>query len=201
MLGNKLAPVDTSSSLQNKLPHQTDALLHQAVALGDIQAMAAMGRFFFSQKQFKKALPYFEKAAPHSPAAAQNVELIKARIALESSDSSATATASPHGLDAQSIYLQARRLHRGDGVPANYTEAIRLYMLADRLGYREARKMLSLIYSRPQPTGEIDVGWMRQLADMDLTLPSPRMTPSSSTLILHEDSTPLFDFLPVPWRN
>ena len=61
--------------------------------------------------------------------------------------------------------------------------------------------MLSLIYSRPLPSGEVDIGWMRQLADLDISLPSPRMGPSSHALVLHEDPTPLMDWLPMAWRQ
>ena len=131
-------------------------MLRKALALGDVQAQAAMGQQLFAQDRFADAL--------------------------------------------QQVYLQARRLHRVEGVPAKYTEAIRLYWLADRLGHREARKMLSLIYSRPQTSGEVDIGWMRQLADMDLTLPSPRLGQPSHALVLHEDITPLMDWLPAAWR-
>jgi TPR repeat protein len=173
-------------------------LLRKALALGDVQAQAAMGRQLFAQDRFAEALQQFTLAAPQSPAAARNVDLIKARMALESNSSTQASARAP--LNPETVYLQARRLHRGEGVPANYTEAIRLYWLADRLGHREARKMLSLIYSRPQTSGEVDIGWMRQLADMDLTLPSPRLGQPSHALVLHEDITPLMDWPPAAWR-
>jgi len=201
LLARKLAPIEALSTARSRAPQEWDALLRKAVALGDAQAQAAWGRQLFAQDRFAESLAQFTLAAAHSPAAARNVELVKARMTLEAGMGSGASPPARPVLDADAVYLQARRLHRGEGVPANYTEAIRLYGLADRLGQREARKMLSLIYSRPLPSGEVDIGWMRQLADLDISLPSPRMGPSSHALVLHEDLTPLMDWLPMTWRR
>ena len=201
LLARKLAPVEAISSTRSGPPQELGALLSRALALGDVQAQAAMGRQLFTEDRFALALQQFTAAAPHSPAAARNVELVKARLALESGVGMDIRTPLRPHLDAEVVYIQARRLHRGEGVPANYTEALRLYMLADRLGNREASKMLSLIYSRPQASGGLDIAWMQQLADMDISLPSPRMQQPSHPLVLHEDITPLMDWLPATWRQ
>jgi TPR repeat protein len=200
LLTHKLSPVDVAPPLRTRQMAEADALLKRALALSDVQAHAAQGRELYAQHRFAEALKAFTLAAPHSPAAARNVELVKARMALESTPPSTKPSTRPVP-DPEAAYLQARRLHRGEGVPANYTEAIRLYLLADRLGHAQARKMLSLIYSRPLVSGDVDIGWMRQLADLDLTLPSPRVLQPSQGLVLHEDATPLLDLLPPAWRG
>jgi TPR repeat protein len=200
LLAHKLAPVEALSTARSGSPQELEALLRKAVALGDVQAQSALGRQLFAQDRFADALKQFNLAALQSPAAARNVDLVKARMALESAPGIDAKARPRPALDPDAVYLQARRLHRGEGVPANYTEAIRLYLLADRLGHREARRMLSLIYSRPQASGEVDIGWMRQLADMDISLPSPRLGQPAHGLVLHEDLTPLMDWLPVAWR-
>lgn len=200
LLASKLSPVPGLSASRSQPTQNLDALLAKALAAGDAQAQATKGRQLFAQNRFSEALKFFENVASLSPAAAKNVELVKARMALESASGSNAQTTSRAALDADTIYQQARRMHRGEGVPANYTEAIRLYLLADRLGHKEARKMLSLIYSRPSPSGDVDIGWMHQLADLNITLPSPRVGQPSHALILHEDITPLMDLVPVSWR-
>src|SRR3989344_5342468 len=65
-------------------------------------------------------------------------------------------------------YIEARRYHQGDGVPANYTEAVRLYQIAASSGDPQARRMLAQIFSRPAPDGTVDVTWMQQLAAIDM---------------------------------
>jgi TPR repeat protein len=97
---------------------------------------------------------------------------------------------------------QARRYHRGDGVPSNYTEAIRLYQIAAASGSRPAKRMLELIYSRPAPGGTIDVAWMRQLATMEVSPEGSVLTlqaPPTPQLFVR-DPTPLFVLIPQEWR-
>lgn len=62
-----------------------------------------------------------------------------------------------HGADA---LAQAQRYHRGDRQPANFVKAIRPYRLAQNQGSEQARKMLELIFSRPDPDGSVDVALM-----------------------------------------
>ena len=194
---SKLAPIDGPMSENSRKRSEADSLLKSALSLGDVQAHAAYGRYLFSQDRLADSLKAFERASHKSPAASHNADLIKARLALVSSQ----AEIKPNSVaEAEKAYQQARRLHRGEGIPANYTEAIRLYWLADRLGSSQSRKMLSLIYSRPLASGEIDINWMRQLADLDLTQTSPRVVHQSSVQILQEDLTPLMDLLDASWR-
>ena len=62
--------------------------------------------------------------------------------------------------------------------------------------------MLALIYSRPTPAGGIDIGWMQQLAYMDVTQDGaiPLTAPTAPTS-LTRDPTPLWDYIAPRWRN
>ena len=111
-------------------------------------------------------------------------------------------------------FEQAQRYHKGLGVPSNYTEAIRLYQLAQNQGNVQARKMLELIFSRPTADGQINLVWMQQLAAIDLSsgVPSPGNSGNSDNNTnasnisnarqkLKREPTPLFDLVPEPWRR
>lgn len=65
--------------------------------------------------------------------------------------------------------LVHQRNHRGEGQPANFVEAIRLYRHAQSQGNVQARKMLELIFFRLGPDGQIDIAWMQQLAYVNLS--------------------------------
>jgi TPR repeat protein len=117
-----------------------------------------------------------------------------------------TATGTPLAADAapgSPDYAQAQRYHRGDGVPANYTEAVRLYQAAASQGDARARKMLELIFSRPAPGGALDPAWMQQLASLALqpqgltrTAPLP-LSPQA----WQQDPSPLYHLIPLQWRQ
>jgi TPR repeat protein len=104
-------------------------------------------------------------------------------------------------MEAEALLAAARRSHRGEGVPANYVEAIRLYQLAKLRGSIEAQKMLALIYSRPTATGELDVAWMQQLAYLDLSGDTPRPASPAASRSLQREPSPLVDLLPPVWRE
>ena len=84
-------------------------------------------------------------------------------------------------------------------MPANYTEALRLYQQAASHGHVASRRMLELIYSRPAPGGGVDIGWMQQLARIDPMTMQP-MAPVSPAPY-RRDPTPLFDMVPAPWHR
>ena len=117
--------------------------------------------------------------------------------------SSNSSIQNPAFANASTAWLQARKYHQADGVPANYAEAIRLYQLAASQGSQRARHMLELIYSRPGPQGGVDIAWMQQLASLDLgpdgaVLSSPLPT---APPLFGRDPTPLYDLLPKHWRS
>ena len=99
-------------------------------------------------------------------------------------------------------FTQALRYHRGDGVPSNYTEALRLYQVAAANGSKPAQRMLERIYSRPAADGSVDIAWMQQLANLDVTREGavlPTLSAPSPQLFVR-DPTPLYDMIPPPWR-
>src|SRR5690606_33976280 len=104
---------------------------------------------------------------------------------------------------AAQLLAQARKFHRGTGVPVNYVEAVRLYRQAEAKGSVEARRMLSLIFSRPAPLsmGGINVGWMQQLAYADPMTTIPTVGVPSTVDLLYREPTPLYDLLPDFWRQ
>lgn len=101
----------------------------------------------------------------------------------------------------QEIYEKALRFHRGLGVPANYTEAIRLYRSAESAGNPTAKRMLALIFARPLIGGMPDLDWMRQLAWADVSGAAPTSSPMGYDQLLRRELTPLVDMLPKQWRQ
>ena len=104
-------------------------------------------------------------------------------------------------LSAEDLLASAQRFHRGQGRPANYAEAIRLYLLAESKGSVEAIRMLALIFSRPSPTGELDVQWMQELSHLNLSKLAPTLTTITGARMLQREPSPLFDLLPEVWRK
>lgn len=62
-------------------------------------------------------------------------------------------------------FALAQRYHRGDGVTADYTVALKLYRLAAEAKHPPAVEMLALILSRTDPrSAGVDIAWMQILA-------------------------------------
>ena len=172
-------------------------LLERAAAAGDMHAHIELGMDAVSREQFEQAAQYFRRAAPHSLAARQNLE----QLALRGSSPiqpPASPTLSPAAAEA---LASARKYHRGQGVPANFVEAIRYYQLAAARGSVEAQRMLALISSRPMPGGGFNPAWMQQLAYVDVATVIPTVGVLGTTHLLHREPTPVFDLLPPFWRS
>ena len=172
-------------------------LLERAAAAGDMHANIELGMDAVSREQFEQAAQYFRRAAPHSLAARQNLE----QLALRGSSPiqpPASPTLSPAAAEA---LASARKYHRGQGVPANFVEAIRYYQLAAARGSAEAQRMLALISSRPMPGGGFNPAWMQQLAYVDVATVIPTVGVLGTTHLLHREPTPVFDLLPPFWRS
>ena len=185
-----MAPGHATSGLPNR------QLLVSAAQGGDIHAAIELGLESLGASRRDDALMWFRAAAPRSPAAAANVAL------LVSSVRDLDETGKPQeSLSAQKSLELAQRHHRGDGQPANFVEAIRLYRLAQNQGSQQARKMLELIFSRPGADGQIDIGWMQQLAYADLSKKLAVLGSGSDRRAFKRETTPLVDLLPVVWRK
>lgn len=181
-----MAPGYATSGLPNR------ALLLSAAQGGDIDALIELGLESLGAGRRDEALTWFRAAAPRSPAAAANVALLTQPPRPQPGTESQ---------EARDTLAQAQRNHRGDGQPANFVEAIRLYRLAQSQGSQQARKMLELIFSRPGPDGQIDIGWMQQLAYMDLSKEVAVPGSSIERRAFKREVTPLVDLLPPVWKK
>lgn len=195
----RLAPLPSPAPRAATANHQDEghaALLQRAAQAGSAQALNELGLRHIAAARLPEALAQFRAAAPRSPAAASNARLLASRM-----EQSSSAQSTPHTAD--EWLAQARRYHRGDGVPSNYTEAIRLYQIAAASGSRPAKRMLELIYSRPAPDGMIDVAWMRQLSTMELSPEGSVLTLQSppTPQLFVRDPTPLYALIPQEWRS
>ena len=187
-------PVSPTESDQSS-GQALQTLLILASQGGDIHALIERGLQAIAQDRLGEALDFFNAAAPRSAVAATNAALVRERLQARQESATSTATS------AAGLLAAARRSHRGEGQPANYTEAIRLYQLAKNRGSIEAQKMLALIYSRPDASGQLDINWMKQLAYLDLSGDSPRAISNSLRPGLQREPTPLIDQLPLTWRE
>ena len=205
-------------------------LLVGAAKRGDIQANLELGLTSAANNQLAEALVFFRAAASRSNAAADNADWVLQRLAAASNPDASVSPSSinpsilpgrdraatkpgtsgmvmtPGGMSSPAETLaRAKRNHRGEGQSANYTEAIRLYRLAQNQGNSassiEARKILELIFSRPGPGGQLDVAWMQQLAYVDLSGRVASLDRATMQNGLRREQTPLFDLLPQRWRN
>lgn len=201
----RIAPIAHGSGTPQALHSDPDAqrmqLLLQAAQSGNASAMNELGLNNVTASRYDLALQQFTTAAKSSPAAASNAKLL--RLRMEQAQGQASETGKSKSERAEEWYRQARRYHRGDGVPSNYTEAIRLYQLAAAANHPAARRMLELIYSRPAPGGVVNIAWMRQLASMDVTAEGAilHFTAPPTPLLFVRDQTPLYEFIPKEWRK
>ena len=170
-------------------------LLERAARAGDPHARIELGIDFANRRQWRDALAQFQQAGQISDAAASNAATV--RLLMEEE---ARTGAGETGRAAQ-LLREARRQHQGDGVPANYAEALRLYRQAEAAGSAEAGRILALIASRPAPGGDVNIEWMRQLAYIDLSQVLPSLGSPVSGLRLQREPSPLFDWLPKTWRE
>ena len=208
---SRLAPVEIAAPAAARLaqqssipPVQNRQLLASAAQLGDTSARIEMGLDSVYANRPEEALAFFKSAAPRSAAATINSAVIAERLSTTArlppaNRASAIAPVKPQS--AADNFAQAQRYHRGTGVPSNYTEAIRLYQLAKNQGSVEARKMLELIFSRPGPDGQIDLAWMQQLAQVDLSNAVPKVESNIIKQNLKREPTPLFELVRQPWRK
>ena len=181
--------------LEQSLPQQR--LLERAAAEGDVQAKLELALNDVANNRVDEALRTFNSLAKRSRAAKANAQLLEARSNTNAVlNSPLTAQAS-----ADDLLAAARAYHRGDGRPANYAEAIRLYRMAADKGNAEARKMLELIYSRPTPDGTVNLGWMQQLAYANTATIIPTVGVRANTTMLYRAPTPLFDLMPDEWQD
>lgn len=170
-------------------------LLLSAARGGSVHARIELGFESISANRPAEALEHFRAAASRSEAASANAALLSERLRVTpTARSSASASAAD-------TFTRAQRNHRGEGQPANFVEAIRLYRLAQNQGSEPAKRMLELIFSRPGPDGQVDIAWMQQLAYLNLSSGAPALDSTTVRRALRREPTPLFDMLPAYLRK
>jgi uncharacterized protein len=227
-VASQLAPLELAARPESRAPGTAgaqQALLARAARAGSAGALNELALENLAQGRSRMAQEQFRQAARRSPAAAANLLRLTAWpldevtrppshvIARNSGPgtpsarptvqtAAGNAVTAPSHQDAEALFLQAQRFHRGEGVPSNYAEAIRLYQLAASKGSAPAQRMLELIYSRPSPGGGVDIGWMQQLAHFKVTQPGALLPalPAPGPQPWMRDATPLYELLPPQWR-
>jgi len=191
-----------SAGLLEKTRQQRRQILLNAAKLYDVQALIELGFDAVAAEKIKEAQSYFSTAAPYSMVAAQNATLLQARQTNNPVNCKIQNTAD---LSDSILFSTAQALHRGQAGPSgcqvNYAEAIRLYNLAAIKGNLSAKRMLSLIYSKPGQNGSLNIGWMQQLANLNAGNLSLSIDSTSLTATLKRETTPLFDLIPQHLKN
>lgn len=187
----------TSTGQHQRLQRAKQQALARAVQANDVQAKVEWGLELAADGRTREAMQQFRQVASRSAAAQHNVR------SLQQQSAPTTRTSGQLGQSggAWQTFRQARMYHRGEGVPANYTEALRLYQRAANMGNAPARRMLALIYSRPNADGSLNIGWMQQVAHADVSQDgaTPLQAPSAPNA-LQRDPTPLYDYIDRQWR-
>ncbi len=171
-------------------------LLERAAAADDVQANIELGIMAFSNRQLSQAQAYFRRAAPRSAIATHNLQVLQ-----ENSRAMSGPVAPASNTSAQFALDMAHMYHRGLGVPANFSEAVRFYRLAEQRGSKEAHKMLELIFSRPMPDGSLNPAWMQQLANADLNSQGLTLGSGVNAAQMQREPSPLFDLLAPSWQK
>lgn len=195
-----LSPIHSTTSTapatNRNLQNRQQAALQKAVQLGDAQARVEWGLQLAETGKKGQALQQFRAAAQSSKAASHNIQVLNSQAPVRANGNQGQQGA------AWQTFRQARVYHRGEGVPANYTEAIRLYQRASDMGSPQAKRMLALIYSRPHTNGTLDIAWMQQLAFADVSEDTKTIVHMpNATSSLQRDATPLYDYLNPRWRK
>lgn len=193
---------EKSAVNNEKLAQQRRQLLLNAAKMQDVQALIELGFDAVANERLKEASTYFTTAAPNSAVAAQNAALIQTRQNEQPVDCKIQGGAD---LPDNVLLSVAQALHRGNagvnGCPVNYAEAIRLYNLAANKGNVPAKRMLSLIYSKSDASGNLNIAWMQQLANLNAANLSLSIDSASLAPMLKREPTPLFDLIPQNLRN
>jgi TPR repeat protein len=190
--------VDAKSTI-DKIPHHK--LLVEAANAGDIHAHIELGIASAAKNQLDEALQHFVFAEQNSSIVSNNASHIRSEIDQEKSLSKLQESSFNNADLAESSWLQARRYHRGEGIPINYVEAIRLYRKAADLGHLHAKKMLDLIFSQSTEMGAINIFWMQRLSRMDVSGFSPQLPTVDGPVLLAREETGLTDFIPLLWMT
>lgn len=202
LLESTLSPIQTNAAAtadeMEKTRQARRQLLLNAAKLQDVHALIELGFESVAAERIKEAQGYFAAAAPYSSIAADNARLVVNR---QSDQKALCQVSNAAELTASTLLTSAQALHRGDLCQVNYFEAIRLYNLAAAKGNLVAKRMLGLIYSRQNATGDINIAWMQQLANLNVSTLSPNLDRPSLPPMLRREATALADLIPPYLRR
>ena len=184
--------IDVNSSSGPATPERQ--LLERAAEHGDVQANLELGIMEYARNENASAERYFGRIASRSSIAAENLLQVRSQKKSTSPKSRAASTDD----SAEFALNMAHMYHRGEGVPANYSEALRFYRLAEQRGSAEAHRMIELIFSGPR--GILDPVWMQQLARADLSRPASMIAAGITSYQLKREVSPLSDLLAPRWK-
>ncbi len=144
---------DTAPALGHPAVPSPVEALREAAAAGDALALNAMGvhtalRDGQNQSPSAVAAAWFARAAQAGSAAARvNLQSAQRMLTKSGNDARETITAltqRANQRDPVAMFELAQRYHRGQGLPQNLGEALRLYGVASYLGHAPARAMMDL---------------------------------------------------------
>jgi uncharacterized protein len=202
LVENTFSPLQNNSAASatslEKTRLQRHQLLLNAAKTQDVQALIELGFEAVASERLKDAQTYFLTAASQSAVAAKNAQIIANR---QNDQKPYCQIANNTDLPDNMILQVAQAMHRGDACPVNYIDAIRLYNLASGKGNLAAKRMLSLIYSKPLSDGNINVNWMQQLANLDVGNLSINISSANLISSLQREPTALYDLIPIQLRT
>jgi uncharacterized protein len=169
------------------------ALLHSA-ELKDRQAFNELGLQAIKEKRVEVAIQHFEQAFKLGSNVARR-NLVAAQRLLTQAQGTNPAQASSEQLDAGALFERANNLHRVGSNINDYSNAITLYRQSAARGDVRAVRMLSLIFSRPNAQGGVDVAWMKQTSQIEAT-PSLGVFTSAPSASFSTEETGVIDLLP-----
>ena len=174
-------------------PQRAAMLRESAARRGDAVAENAMGVHYQLQGERVTAELWYQRAADHgSRSAVQNLANLARSEVVKEQVASTTRAAETGQADADALFVLAQRHHRGDGVPLDYAQALRLYRAAAAKGSEAAQQMLGLIQSRPSPDGQIDPVWMQELATANVGAANRKPeAPAALTVAVPKNDDPL----------
>ncbi len=187
---------------EDEPPIESTRFLQRAAAAGDRHALNERGLLSVQAGRLPEAIEFFLKASKQGSVVAQRNAELAQRTMLERSPLPANAVAARNAVkpndtrrEAAALFEQARKLHRtGTTLPA-YARAIDLYQKAASLGHEPAKRVLSLILSRPTVNGTIDPAWMRQTSLIQIPeLGAPSIGVSEQ--LFEREVSPIIDLLP-----
>ncbi|MDG2960459.1 tetratricopeptide repeat protein [Bisgaard Taxon 10/6] len=174
-------------------------LLTKAANMGDSVAANALANLYYRRGNTTDAVVWNEKAiALGSYAAKRNQKSLTAApnrtqqiVSVNHNEHFQKLRQESQAGNGQASYELATRYHKGAGVPQNFGEAIRLYRLAAQQGSDQARKILPIILSKQNASGNsLNSLWMQETSNM-VTTPPIVLTPAQDGKTEKGSSSPV----------